>query len=146
MNDEKYIPDTALTSAKKVAEVHRKFAEAANPPALEQLRKTLSSPPKFSDLHSISGTFDAASFCGPERITNEKLDHLIDSTEQTAELTAVMKDAILELAEITRAANEKADQAQKENAIISKKESRKSWLNILVAALTLFATIYSIFR
>ncbi len=139
MNDEKYIPDTALTSAKKVAEVHRKFAEAANPPALEQLRKTLSNPPKpLSDMYSDSGVFDAAPIYSPARITNEKLDHLIENAEQTAELTVLMKDAILELAEITRAANEKADQAQIENAKFNK---RTFWIAFATLAATVVGVI-----
>ena len=144
MNDEKIIPDISLTSAKKVADAHHKSTESALS-ALERLGQMFVQVPSSAfQPPELSVPDIYKQLPMPER--NNNADLLVKSTVQNAETLAVMKDALLELAEMTKAANEKADQAQKENAIISKKESRKSWLNILIAALTLFATIYSIFR
>lgn len=144
-----FFQNDALTSAKKVASINNETKDALNYSALEQLRQTLATPPKvldnlFSD--SEKGVYDAFPLYTPERITNEKLDILIENTEHNAELTAVMKDAILELAELTKATNEKNELAQKENALLSKKESRKTWLNIFIAFATLCVTVYSVLR
>ena len=136
-----FFQNDALTSAKKVASINNETKEALNYSALEQLRQTLAAPPKvldslFSD--SEKGVYDAFPLYTPERITNEKLDILIENTEHNAELTTVMKDAILELAELTKAANERTERIHKEN---TKSNKQTFWIAFATLAATIVGVI-----
>lgn len=136
-----FFQNDALTSAKKVASINNETKDALNYSALEQLRQTLATPPKvldnlFSD--SEKGVYDAFPLYTPERITNEKLDILIKNAEQSAELTTTMKDAILELAELTKAANERTEQIHKEN---TKSNKQTFWIAFATLAATIVGVI-----